>query len=490
MNKFIIKDQKTLQTYLKTISTPIIGVGARPFHATIGLRNAFPNFELLVCKGTTKDAPMLENNIKITYLDNDRNDFRTAENFDQYQTKTPDSILQDEKMISYLNSFSEKPALLFFKMTPLLEELAKNAGCIAIGNHYQIYEKYENKINFQNLLDSLGISSPNHAVVAAEKLNYNYLRSIVGDRFVIQLSLTSIEPGTFFILEPKDWTQVMKRETMKLAISNKEKFRVTRFIDRACSPSMAVCVTKSGVLRTGLQKQIIDAKEVIEEDRRSGVYCGHDWTKSIFEEKIQKQAAEIADRIGIYFKEKENFQGIFGIDFVLEKETDCLYPIEANIRLLGTFPLITMLQENAHQPLIQALQIIDCLDRDDYELDIDSLNKAMAGNKIGAQLNIHSRDNKPMQVTGDIRPGIYKVNINSGKVTFLRDGIFFEDLRAKNEIILGGSVPKKGRVYLRHNAICKLITKNSFLNDSDKLNEFAKIMVKYVYKKLALRPVE
>jgi predicted ATP-grasp superfamily ATP-dependent carboligase len=477
----------SLKAYSKTISTPIIGIGARPYHATIGIRNLFSHYELIACKGTTKDAPLLEKKIKITYIDNNRDAYKTIRNYRLYEAKTPSDILRTPSIINYLKSLKQKPALLFFKLSPSIEQLVKKHRFILVGSSYRMYKKYENKINFQNLIDKLNIPSPRHIIIDAKNLDYDRIKSSLGEKFVIQIPDVTLGSGTFFIKNKHDFIRTTEKESIKQSVLGNKPLKITRLIDCACSPSMTVCITKSGVLHTNLQKQILDIEDVIENDRRSGVYCGHDWTSSNFNKKIYDQAHQIADKIGSYFKERERFRGIFGIDFVLEKKTGILYPIEANIRLLGSFPMLSMVQENAGQPLLQALQIIDSLPLKDYELDIPALNKEMSAPKIGSQLNIHTKNIYPAYISGEIRPGIYHINAKNRGVYFLRDGIFFDDLKNDDEFLLAGSVPKKNRVYLQHQAICKIISRRSLINGQGKLNGFAKIMVNYVYGKLALK---
>lgn len=489
LKKYIIKDLESLKGYLKTVSTPIFGVGARPYHATIGVRNIFPHFELLICKKTTKDAPLLEKEIQITYLNNNKKAFRNIENYKNYKAKKPSDLLKNVRIINYLNSFKKKPALLFFNPSPEIESLVKKQNYILVGNSSKMHTKYENKINFQNLVTELNLPAPKYIIIPAKELDYENLKNSIGGKFVIQFTDASVGSGTFFVKNRSDFSKILQNNTIKQALTNNILLKITRFIDCVYSPSMTVCVTKSGVLYTPLQKQILDAEEVIEKDRRSGVYCGHDWVSSNFSEDIQSKASQIATTIGMYFKNKEHFRGIFGIDFVLEKKTNCLYPIETNIRLLGSFPMISMLQENAKQPILQALQIIDALPLNNYELDIASLNKEMTTPKLGAQLNIHTKDTYPTYVSGEVNPGVYHINNKTKQVTYLKSGIFFEDLTSNNEILIAGSIPQKGRVYLRHQAICKIISRRSLLNNQGKLNDFAKIMVKYIYRNLALKKI-
>jgi predicted ATP-grasp superfamily ATP-dependent carboligase len=490
-SKYTIKNLATLRKYCAQIENPVIAVGARPYSITFGVHSFFKKFELLACKGSTQEVPLLEEKLKITYLPGDKKEYRNLKTYKNYSdTKRPEDLFLNKKIIAYLKSFKSKPLLLFFRKSAELEKSLKNKPFIQVGSNFDMFQKYENKVNFQKLLDQLNIPSPRHVLISANDLNYKKLTSLVGRQFVIQLSGSALGAGTFFILKKSDFDKTLRNPLFQEAKLDKAKLKIASYIQRESSPSMTICVTNSGILCTGLQKQIIDAKEVLAAGRRSGIYCGHDWSNSHFKPGIEAQALAIAKKIGSFFKKHENFRGIFGIDFVLEKSTHKLYPIEANVRLLGSFPILSMVQESAGQPVIQALQIIESLNRNDYKLDIEKLNALMAQPKKGAHLNIYSKIRGLSYVSKNIRPGIYRVNIANKKVIFLRNGFLFEDLRQDDEVLLTAGVPYRGRVYKEHGNICKLVTRNGFLADSDKLNPFAKIMVAYVYKNLGIRRIK
>jgi hypothetical protein len=490
MKLHTIRDLKSLTEYSRKITTPIFAVGAKPYNLTLGVSHFFPNFKILACKVATKEVPLIEKKIEIICLNENRDDFRKLDNYKKYRSMTPRDLFKSEKIISYLDSQKTKPVLLFFKMSQKLENLLKKRNYISVCSDFRMFNKYENKINFQKLLNKLNIQSIPNTVTRAKDINYDELRKKIGPQFVIQLPSSALGSGTFFVLKKADFDQLFKKTAMKEAWTKNINLKITRYIHRSFAPSMTVCVTKFGVLHTGLQKQIIDAKEVIERGRRSGVYCGHDWTASKFSKEIENQASAIAVKIGNYFKDEEKFNGIFGIDFVLEKDTNCLYPIEANVRLLGSFPILPMVQEAASQPPIQVFQILENLDLNDYTLDIAALNAIMAKPKKGAHINLYPRTKNSVYVSGNINPGVYKVDEKNKKVSFLREGVFFEDLKKDDEILLTNGVPHTGRVYLQHNNICKLISRHSFLNDDDRLNDFVKIMIDYVYQKLSLKQVK
>lgn len=489
MAKYHIHDLKSLKKYFQTIDNPIFAVGARPYNLTIGMMNLAKHFEILAAKGTAQETADLEKVTKITYLQKAHRIFRDKNNFQNYLSKKPSDLFRDKTIITYLDSFKNPPILLFFKITKETLRLLKSKPYFKIYSDLRMFNKYENKIIFFRLLKKLGIETPKNTVLKATKLDYALLKKELGEKFVIQLPSMALGSGTFFILKEKDYHDMLQKPAIKEAIANKTSLRITRYINCESSPSMTVCVTKFGVIFTGLQKQIIDAKEVLEKGRRSGVYCGHDWSASSFDKSIEQQAQLVAQKVGDYFQAKENFHGIFGIDFVLEKGTNKLYPIEANVRLLGSFPALSMVQESAGQPLIQGIQVLESLSRNDYVLDIPALNAEMTKNKTGAHINLYAKDNCYVYVSGNIKPGIYQINEKDKTATYLRSGLFFSDLKNNTEILVTSGVPFKSKVYKQHDNILKLISRHAFLDKNNQLNDFIKVMIHFAYKKLALKKI-
>ncbi|MDD3487616.1 MAG: hypothetical protein PHF35_04570 [Candidatus Moranbacteria bacterium] len=491
MRKYKITNASSLNKYLASVRNPVFGIGTRPYNFTIGTYKLLKNFEILACRKIGAERHLLEKKIKVTFLDNSERGSRSIENYRTYASLTPSDLLSSKRIIKYLDSFSKRPILLFNQMPKRLESVLQNLECkgyTMVSSGHRMFSKYENKINFQKLLDRLKIDSLGYAFLNGKELSYKKAVKKVGKEFVIQISDEAFQGGTFFVRSREDFEKIKNNSAVKKAIANNFHLKVSRLADREASPSMTVCVTNFGIVNTGLQKQIIDAREVTNSER-SGVFCGHDWTSSIFTRKIEREASQIAKKIGKYFKEKENFRGIFGIDFILERKTNRLYPIEANVRLLGSFPILSMVQYSARQPLIQGIQILESLGNSDYILDTEALNSLLAKPKIGAHLNLYSKHPGFSVISGNIRPGIYKINQKTETVSFLREGIFFEDLKRDNEILVTSGVPKKGQVYGKNKNLCKIVSRNTFLDKNGELNKFSKTMINYIYKKLDLKSV-
>lgn len=248
---------------------------------------------------------------------------------------------------------------------------------------------------------------------------------------------------------------------------------------------MGVCCTKEGIVYTDLYNQIIDMPEVVNEDKGTGVYCGNEWTSVNFSETVKKQAYKAADKIGKYLKNKEGYKGYFGLDFILDDDTKILYPIEVNVRLIGSFPVFSMIQEVHKQPLIQALQILQYLDLDDYVLDIESINKNMKGKMKGSYINLYSRNKNAVYNKGELEAGIYCLG-GDGDIRFSRKSYSLLDLRNDNEFLISLGVPYKNTRFVDYKTVTNIITKGSFMDMNGKTTSFAKKVISFCYDTLSL----
>lgn len=487
--KHRITDFHSLKDYLRNIENPIFSVGSRAFNIPFGAYQLFQHFHILSCRNASLETNLLGEKIPITYLDK-HIAIKTRENYLTYGPKKPVALLQDKRITDYLDSFRKKPVLLFFKMYPEIEEICLQKNYIAVGSPFSTFQKYEqDKIAFQLLLDNLNISSPKHTAQQISLLQYEKIKQEIGEKFVIQLPNSELGAGTFFIFNVATFHKILQQTPIQEAASKNIPVRITRYVEMTDSPSMTVCVTKHGIFHSKLQRQLLDIREVTDPERRSGSYCGHDWAASSFPNSVERQAHDIVTKIGQHLHKNDGFRGIFGIDFVLEKATDILYPTEINVRLLGSFPVFSMIQHAVQQPLLQGLQILDSLDSDNYDLDVESLHQNIGYVRQGSQLNVYAKNKNISYTNGSVLPGIYSVDEHTQAVRYNRPGVVYEDIQSNNEFLVTGPLPYPGQVYKNHDFICKIISKESISQEMNRINPTTAMLVQYIYESLLFKEV-
>jgi len=498
MKKHIIKDFYSLKNYFKTIENPFFAVNKYPYSALIGIENLLKNFEVLAFLNS-KEAEAIAEKRKILFFMGGkiRGEIKGEDFIDMtsiYNQTGRDensktiATLKDDEIVKHLQGFEESPVLLVYRMSKGLVKIFEDRNWTVVGSDYNVREKYDNKIDFNKMLEEIELPAPPYSILSQEDIDYKEVVKSLGEKIVIQFPTSFSGSGTFIIKSKEDFYTTISSERF-----NKQKkkntlgrIRISKYVNRKLSPVMGVCCTKEGIVYTDLYNQIIDAPEVVKKEKGTGVYCGNEWTSVKFSENIKRQAYSAAEKIGAYLQNEEGYKGYFGLDFVLDDETKTLYPIEVNIRLIGSFPVFSMLQEAHKQPLIQAIQILQYLDRDDYVLDVESLNREMKGNMKGSYLQIYSPSSKTVCNQGELEAGIYRVG-KAGDVQFSRLSYSLLDLKSKDEFLVSQGVPHRNTKFEGYRSVANVITKGSFMDMSGESTGFAKKVVSFCYDTLNLR---
>jgi len=482
----IIKDLKTLKELFKEIKTPIFGVGVYAFDR-LGLEKIVSNYKMIVLRYSL-DTKLIEKDIEILSLEKGMG----TKHIKQPRNATT-LIARNEKIKKYLEKF-KTPALYVYKASTKMEKACEENNWKLLANPTEFGKKLlENKINFRRMLQEIEVPIPPGKISSLEKLHYGHLMNKYGLPFVIQHPTKGGGKGTFFINNQEDFNNTFKKlETKHDEEDDREivpptQVIVNKFV-QGPSPSITACVTKDGIISTNLQHQVLDIPQLYNPEKGSGLFCGHDWTGSNFDEEILKQAYEYTEKIGNYFKNL-GYQGIFGLDFILDEKTKKLYVIECNPRILGSYPTLNMAQLLNNEPPILAFHILAFLEAN-YQIDIEQINKLMRQKKIGSQMILHNLTTHWAKNRKEVKAGIYKLENN--KLKYLREGYDLKHLKDKEEFLLADGVPFKKSHFSPNRRICRILTLNSVLDDSDykRLSPWAKQVAETVYKAFIIKPVK
>ncbi|MFH1966374.1 MAG: ATP-grasp domain-containing protein [Patescibacteria group bacterium] len=485
----MIKDLKTLKEFFKTIKTPIFGAGVYAFNR-LGLETIIPNYRILALRYSL-DTELIKKDIEILSIEKNMGTKHIQE------PRNATTVISHSKTKKYLEKYTSpagKPAILVLKSSTKMEQTCQENNWKLLTNPTTFgKETLENKIKFRRILREIEIEVPPGKIASVDKLHYGHLINKYGLPFVIQHPTKGGGKGTFFINNQEDFNKTFKKLKGEWIEEDGEtKFEaipeaiVAKFI-QGSSPSITGCVTKHGILSTNLQHQVLDIPQLFNPTRGSGLFCGHDWTSSRFSQEVDQQAYEITEKIGQYFKEM-GYKGIFGLDFVLDEETEKLYLIECNPRLLGSFPTLNMVQFINNEPLILGFHILEFLDVD-YEIDLEEINRLMRQDKIGAQMLPHNLTEHWARNHKQIEAGIYK--LNKDKLEYLRPGYDLKHLKDKEEFLLVDGVPLKKSHFSPNRRICRILTLNQTLDNTHKqLTPWALQTAETVYRSFEMKPIK
>jgi len=431
----------------------IIGVGATAF-SRLGPQFFMPNYQILTLKKSDEDEEIKKNVSfkKINYDPQKRKYYSTVL-----------EILDSPGGEIFLKTFQD-PILYLYFANRSVERFLKKKKIRFIGTATSQFFNLRSKVGFYKLLDKLKIITPPHLYLKKKDLDYQKLHARFGD-FVIQRETRGGGKGTVFVFKEDDF----KKGLYKFQKLSEEKMlRMTKYIP-GTSPSIIICITSSGAIYSPLQYQILSPKNYVNPRLSQGQFVGHDWSSSDFPKKIQKKAKDIAEKLGNYLK--GSYRGILGIDFVLDEKKEELYPIECNPRLLGSFPVFSMIQEREGEPQILYYHLLSNL-FPQIKIKREKINQRISKKKKGAQLILNNRLKGELKIKKSIKAGVY--NFKQNELNYLRPGYSICDLNDKEEFIITDGILSAGTIIAEYRKICRLLTLAKILDD-DKINLNPKI---------------
>jgi len=487
----MIKDLNSLKKFFKEkVNFPIFGAGVYAFHR-LGPEEFLANYRILALRRSL-DGELIKKDIKVISVEKSLGTKHIRD------PRNATTLLDHPKIKKYLQNFEDAKNeinILVYKASSKMEKAAQKNNWNLMTPPVKFgKELFENKIKFRKILEDLNVSVPPGKITSLNKLHYGHLINSYGLPFVIQHPTKGGGKGTFFIKNHEDFENAYQKlkEPIKETYLGEQKEEpteeviVTGFIEGP-SPSITGCVTRHGIISTNLQYQILDMPELYSPEKGSGLFCGHDWSASDFSEEINKQAYHAIEKVGNYFKE-QGYKGIFGLDFIMDKKSKKLYITEANPRLLGSFPTLSMVQiKNNETPMI-AFHILEYLNIN-YEIDINSINNLIRQKKQGAQMILHNLNNKWSRIGKTVKAGIYQLDKN-GKPKFLRPGYKLQHLAKKYEFLVTEGILIKKSHLSPNRRLCRILTLNKVLETHKELTPWAKTVTEELYKEFKLKPIK
>ncbi|MFC1700820.1 ATP-grasp domain-containing protein [Patescibacteria group bacterium] len=486
-----IQDLESLKLFLKTnLKNPIVGIGVYAFNR-LGLEDIISDYHLVALRYSL-DTKLIEKNIETLSLEKGMGTKHIKD------SRNSTTIIDHPRVLQYLkkltDEYKQPPVLLVYKSTNRMEKICQDNLWILTAPQKKFGKAlFENKARLRKMLEDIHVSIAPGEIKIAKELDYNQLSDKYGLPFVLQHPTRGGGKGTFFIHNQNDFEKAISK--LKNKENDQEKFIkeknseylnivVSKFI-KGPSPSITGCVTKHGILSTGLQHQILDIDKLYNSKNGSGLFCGHDWSFSNFSDKINQQAYEIVERIGELFK-KWNYKGIFGLDFILDEKEEKLYVIESNPRMLGSFPTLSMAQLMNNEPPILAFHLLEHININ-YSIDINKINNLMRKKKQGAHMFLHNLTKSWARNHNVVQPGVYILNRN--KLEFLRPGYKLQHLKNQEEFLITEGVPIRKSHFSPNRRLCRILTLAPVLEEYDRLNPWAERVIKTTYKAFKMRPI-
>lgn len=465
---------------------PIVGISPNAFSRVIP--ETFLTNYSIICFKWRGETQSIASDMEILSVEKSYPEVRT-------ERVNAMEILKLDEVKSYIKEKDVKH-LLVYKSTRGVEAIAQEMGWNIIGNPIEIKDQFENKAFFRDALNEAGITPIPGRVVPIVKMSLEYFHELQetiggakGAKIVFQLAEITAGggTGTSFLASDEDYRKFETRLNERL--SNDEKGRlqsitVAKFVNGIPS-SIAGCVTQSGTITGGIQTQIQDIPNVRSLSEGSGLFCGHDWSFKQYNDELQMQAFQIAQKFGEVLK-KRGYKGIFGIDLLIDESENVVYPVECNPRYTDAFPVLSMMHLSKGLTPLDYYHVLEHMNVP-FTVDAPVESSRLRQPLSGAQIILETKTDQWTQVTGFIQAGVY--TLENGKIDFKRSGYRYEDLKDESEFLLTEGVPFTGTVFKPGARILRLVTKKALLKTQKELTDEAADIIDQIYKEVALKEI-
>ncbi|HVY73019.1 MAG TPA: ATP-grasp domain-containing protein [Candidatus Paceibacterota bacterium] len=414
-------------------ATPILSVGITPY--TRILPSFFLNNYSIYGIKRSSDVDILEQYISIHTLEDHHKALAQRIHGTNY-------LLGNHAFQAFLKSRSKKPIVMLTttdeKSISTLEGLALQW----IGNAPSTIQNVKHKGEFRDLIEKLGLPSlPSHYFNRDEFLDSVWvdIRDTVGGSFVVQRADKEVggNEGTFFVHDDSDFRRCIAALIPDATFS---RVLVSRFVE-GHSTSMLGCVTQKGILSGPLQLQLIDVPESLHHVAPNGIFFGNDIGFRDWDDDVEATAQRVIEGIGEHLR-AQGYKGIFGIDFLYDRNTKEIFPIECNPRFTGSLALYSLMLLEAGLPPLEFFHLLSHLNIES-SFHFDTVNKALKQRIPCAHIAFSPKGITSMEVP--LLAGVYEYDASaSEQLRYIGKGISLADLKNKNQFLLMDTVLSLG----------------------------------------------
>lgn len=347
-------------------------------------------------------------------------------------------LLSHSLVRGFLEKLPGPRHFLLYQNYPDLMGLAEKEGWHLLANPADLRIQVGGRAFFEKMARQLGLPRVRGAIYPLEEIHtrdYQFWTEELGPEFVVQLP--DIDQGggrgTFFVRSAGEYERLQERLREKTWRGVKLTSVSIHMFVRGVPASIALCLTRHGILASRLQRQLIDLAYCshLSED---GVFCGHVWGREPWTSRIGERARRQAALIGDYLWAL-GYKGILGIDFIIDKVNEQVYPLEINPRFTGAFPMLSLLHLKEGMIPLEAFHTLEFLDVS-YEADVEALNQQYSKALKGSHLLLFLPSGKGGTSTNRLRAGLYEYGREEGRPSFLKGALDYQDIKNDRQFIV------------------------------------------------------
>ncbi len=477
-----VRDLADVRNLFDSVAGTIAGAGITAYSRIIPAYFHQPYYIIALRK--TLDLPLLRHRAEIFCLEEEIGHFVEARDFNS------EGLLSHPSVMAFLKQMTGPRYLLLYQSYPGLENLAERQGWVLLANPSALRTRVAERAFFQGMVEQLDLNRVPGSVYTPKDFiafDYAYWAKKISAKFVVQFPdiRQGGGRGTFFVKSDSDYQRVLgilKGGTWRgIEI---QSTAIHKFMD-GIPASLALCLTRHGILFSGLQRQLIDLP-YCGDMSENGIFCGHSWGKPAWSAHVQAEALRQGRFIGEYLA-GIGYKGILGIDFLISRDDEQVYPLECNPRFTGAFPMLSQLQLWHNIIPMDVFHMLEFLDLP-YEIDPTSLNARYAAVIRGSHI-ILFRGSKAL-LTGDglRKAGLYERDPESGRITFVVAASDYREIRNGNQFIIIDGPPDIGEqgLALRDplQRLCRILFPDPIVTEGEILSPGVLSAVDWVYDQM------
>lgn len=252
--------------------------------------------------------------------------------------------------------------ILVFKNLPKIEKLAKSNSWKILMPDSKFINLLEDKINFVDFCTKNKLPLIPSKIIQLDKVNFS-------KPIVVQLRRGHAGESTFFI-RSKSELEKLKKSAGEWTVKVMPLLKLPTF-------SLNLCVTKKSIYLTQPFYQITGDKKLNPLPGGTGG-IDFDLAQTMLSEETRRQAFSLAEKIGKSLR-KIGYQGIAGVDFLVDNEKQKNHLIELNPRLLSNLGFITKLQKKAGETPMLTIHLLEMLGEDVDKLNLPKISQVKSG---------------------------------------------------------------------------------------------------------------
>jgi len=477
-----IRDLTDVRNLFDSVGGTITGVGITAYSRIIPAYFCHPYY--IIALRRTLDLPLLRKRATIFCLEEEVGHSMEA------KALTSESLLSQAAVREFLKKMTGPCYLLLYQSYPDLEVLAERQGWVLLANSSSLRMRVSDRAFFYWMANQIKLNLvPGDIYPIGDLLafDYKYWAQRIDPHFVVQFPeiRQGGGRGTFFVkseFQYQSVQKILKQGTWRgIEI---ETAAIHKFID-GIPASLALCLTRHGILFSGLQRQLIDlpyCRDISE----NGIFCGHSWGETAWPSHVQAQAVRQARLIGEYLA-GIGYRGILGIDFIISRDKKQVYPLECNPRFTGAFPMLSQLQLWHNIVPMDVFHMLEFLDLP-YEIDLPSLNARYEEPVRGSHIILFGGSHELLPGDGLPDAGLYERDLESGRIYFVDGASDYREIHNERQFIIIDGPPDTGEnsLTLRDplQRLCRILFPNPIVDEGERLSPEVLPAVNWVYDQM------